>query len=624
MEGIIKYMENKDISLPFNMSDEQKRAVMFGKGVMELIAGPGSGKTFVLTNRIRMLIEVYGIRPESILVITFTRAAAVEMSTRFYRLMGGERPPVVFGTFHSVFYQILRTSPDMKKCTLISEHEKMNVITEMLRQAEAANVAEDIDQVAAVAGAVSRIKNDGILPWNDDGENRQYSEISDMLPGDKLRKVYDGYNAYLYDNAKLDFDDMILRCRMKLECDLNLLKSWQNRFEYILIDEFQDICLLQYQVIKLLAAPQDNIFAVGDDDQSIYGFRGARPDIMKTLVYDYRSAERLTLSTNYRSSSVIAESAGIVISENKDRIAKDIKASHAGGVPVRFISCKSRDEILRSLTDVLRKEDTDKCAVLCRKNRECHEMAEYLIRNGIDVQIRERIRGTIDDAMVNDMMNYLEFIYGQRSRNILFKIMNRPVRYIKRDSVSSEAAEMSDIVRNYDGNPRMQESIRRFFGDMDKMKKMRPFLAVNYIRKVEGYDKWSYEGLTSEQKMDYIKRADAFQQKAKELGSFDRIKEYMDLCRKNAEKKADSTDGKGVKVMTYHGSKGLEFDSVFLPFLNEGEIPPKQSNTIEAIEEERRMFYVALTRAENRLTMLYAESSQDTPSRFISRMIPHT
>ena len=609
-----------------SVSAEQKQAIEFGRGEMELIAGPGSGKTFVLTNRIRYLIRSYGVDPGSILVITFTRAAALEMRGRFYGLMDGERPPVAFGTFHSVFYQMLRTCPEMKGCSLISDSEKMKVTAEMLKQADAGKMAEDTDQVMQVAGAVGRIKNEGILPWDGGGACAVMEEMSGMLPMEKFRKVYDGYNSYLQENSRIDFDDMLLRCRTKLETDECFLAKWQARFSYILIDEFQDICLLQYQIIKLLAAPQDNLFVVGDDDQSIYAFRGSRPEIMRNFTDDYEGAVRLTLSTNYRSDAVIVKTAGIMINDNKNRIRKDIKASRPEGQPVVYVSCRDRGDMLMKLADMLAGGNTGDCAVLCRKNRECRELADCLMRRGISFNIKEKLKDPMDSSTVKDLMNYLEFIYGRRSRDVMFRIMNRPVRYIKRDSVADEEVSQAGMIRYYEGNQRMQDTVNRFFACLDRLRQMKPFLAVNYIRKVEGYDRWAQEGLNAEKRQEYMENADAFQKKVKELGNLDSLKEYMDERRKQYEKpdskEKDDIRSSGVRIMTYHGSKGLEFGSVFLPFMNEGEVPPKQSNTPEAIEEERRMVYVAATRAKDRLTVLYSESLQDTPSRFINRMIP--
>lgn len=613
-------MMKADIS---SMSKEQHDAIYFDKGVAELIAGPGSGKTFVLTNRIKTLISEYGVRPEAILVITFTRASAIEMQDRFYKLMDNEHPLVTFGTFHSVFFQMLRTCPEMKKSVLISESGKYKIIADMLKQNGEYTSADDSDQLSLIAGLFGKIKND----TSDDDSDKMEVYASNMgisIRSDKLRKVYDSYNSFMSETGRLDFDDMILKCRNRLTSDDLFRDRWQKKFEYILIDEFQDICSLQYQVVKILAAPHDNLFVVGDDDQSIYGFRGARPGIMTDLVNDYPSSVRMSLCTNYRSSETIVKTADNIISSNKDRIDKNINAYNKGGRPVSFISCKSREDELCRIKDLITKYDPEHVAILCRKNRECRETAKFLLSEHVAFRIKDKLSDPLKDETVKDMMNYLSFIYLKRDRKTFLQIMNRPVRYLRRESVRTEIVDPEDMIDYYSDNQEMKERIIRLFRDIDRMKDMKPFLAVNFIRKVEGYDKWFLENHTSDQNSEYLRKAEDLQKCARQYGSFESICDHYRRLKEEFEKNSrmnDANADNGVRIMTYHGSKGLEFDTVILPFVNEGEIPPKQSNTTDAVEEERRMFYVASTRAKTDLTVLYVHDQQEKPSRFISKLL---
>lgn len=606
-----------------SFSDEQRQAILWGKGAAELVAGPGSGKTFVITNRIKTLIEKYGVNPDSIIVITFTRAAAIEMRDRFYRLMDNEQPSVTFGTFHSLFFQMLKTCPDMKNCTLISESGKIRILTEMLKQNGEYRILDDMDQIIGISEMFGRIKNEG----NDDDPAIFASYVSDagiMTKAEKLRKVYGSYNAYMLENNRLDFDDMILRCRNRLMTDSSFCKRWQERFKYILIDEFQDICSLQYQVIKIIASPQNNVFVVGDDDQSIYGFRGSKPGIMREFTIDYPEASRMSLSTNYRSSETIVDIADRIISSNEDRIQKSITAYNKGGAQVMFICVRNRDEEQKRLTELIGKYEPDRSAILCRKNRECREIAKTLLNAHVSFRIKEKLKDPMKEEAIRDLMGYMSFIYGKRDRKTFLMIMNRPVRYIRREAVRTDIVDSKDIADYYADNQEMKERIRHLFADIDRMSEMRPFLAVNFIRKVEGYDKWFLGSHTSEQNTDYLSKADEFQKAAKEAGSLESLRDHYKKIKEDFETKSrenTESESHGVNIMTYHGSKGLEFDTVFLPFANEGEVPPKQCSTTEAIEEERRMFYVAVTRAKKQLVIMYVRNAQDAPSRFITKLL---
>ena len=261
--------ESKNYRMPeFTMSSKQKKAIEFTSGPMQVLAGPGSGKTFTITQRIRYLIMECGIEPSRILVITFTRAAAGEMQQRFHKLVRKTNSYVSFGTFHAVFYSILRQTGQYRQFTLLPETQKRNLLAQILQLPMTPLLAEN-EKISGLISSISQVKNNG----------ERFDGLSEELfSKEELKAIYEDYNGYLAEFSKMDFDDMGLLCRKLFRENPDILKEWQKRYSYILIDEFQDINPLQYQIVRLLAQPENNLFIVGDDDQSIYGFRGARPD----------------------------------------------------------------------------------------------------------------------------------------------------------------------------------------------------------------------------------------------------------------------------------------------------------------------------------------------------------
>ncbi|MBQ7557596.1 MAG: ATP-dependent helicase [Lachnospiraceae bacterium] len=594
---------------------EQREAVFFGDGVMELVAGPGSGKTFVVTGRIRELIRTHKVPADRILVITFTRAAAEEMKRRFMKLYGWEGGAVAFGTFHSVFYHILRSHADFRNLKPVPDRVRRNYLSDILKRRGLSAVTGDGDLFMLLEGAVSRVKNEGSIP-------------DDMtLPVD--REAFQGivaeYNTALTENGFLDFDDMLLLCRNELVRDREFREKWQSRFSHILIDEFQDICMMQYETVKLLAAPENNLFVVGDDDQSIYGFRGARVEVMDRFVRDFPECRRLCMSVNFRSGKDIIEASSKVISLNKQRIGKTITSGRKLQGEVTYHRCSSVEEEKKTLIELLKTYGEENTAVLCRKNRHCREVASILSSSGINCRMKDPFRSRFDWFFVRDMLAYMECASaGELRRDKMLRIINRPVRYIRRGAFQNESVDRRAVAGYYSGNPEMQRTVERLFSDLERISRMNPFLAVNYIRKVMGYDVWAQQQMDPEGKHDYLERAEAFQKECLEAGCLEKVREMVENDireTKELNRNNENSTGPGVRIMTFHGSKGLEFDKVILPFVNEGAVPPRQSHSTEELEEERRMLYVAMTRAKSELMIIYADSEKDTPSRFIRCLI---
>ncbi len=366
--------ESKNYRMPeFTMSSKQKKAIEFTSGPMQVLAGPGSGKTFTITQRIRYLIMECGIEPSRILVITFTRAAAGEMQQRFHKLVRKTNSYVSFGTFHAVFYSILRQTGQYRQFTLLPETQKRNLLAQILQLPMTPLLAEN-EKISGLISLISQVKNNG----------ERFDGLSEELfSKEELKAIYEDYNGYLAEFSKMDFDDMGLLCRKLFRENPDILKEWQKRYSYILIDEFQDINPLQYQIVRLLAQPENNLFIVGDDDQSIYGFRGARPDIMQQFLRDYPMAEQVLLDINYRCNGQIVEKSLQVIAANQNRFFKNIQANHKEGAGVIMQSFSRQEqeyeELLRMLRETARRvkpEALSETAVIYRTNYECNILAE--------------------------------------------------------------------------------------------------------------------------------------------------------------------------------------------------------------------------------------------------------
>lgn len=607
-----------------DFNEAQINAVRHGDGPMLLLAGPGSGKTTVLTHRIKYMIEQLGIRPDNILVITFTKAAANEMKTRFEMLAEGTRG-VTFGTFHSVFFWILRNAYNYTVANIASDTEKYAFIRDCVdRHGFKYDSQEDFAKnVLAEIGLVKsgRIDING------------YKSVS-MKPED-FAVVYAGYENFLRNSGKLDFEDMLVFTYELLSERQDILSMWQDKFRYILIDEFQDINGIQYDIVKLLAGNRRNVFAVGDDDQSIYGFRGAAPSIMKRFPEDFENTAVECLNVNYRCSYDIVECSKRIISCNTDRYDKNLQSAYEPGKSGRVHVVKVADvgEQNRQIVKKIREENGagipfSDMAVIYRTNTQPRGLASKLMENGIPFSMRDSIPNIFTHFLAQNVIDYIKVAIGDRSRSTVLKIINKPNRYVSRDSMDSAVVNFEDVMEYYKDNYRTVNNIKVLVNDLDRLSKLPPYAAVNYIRKAIGLDAYArdyaeYRGISQD---DYADILDELQESARDFPSFDKWYEYIDeYTRSLYEKNRRMTVGTdSVTLSTMHGVKGLEFSHVFIIDAVEGVTPHKKSVREERIEEERRLFYVAVTRAKYGLYIyvpkkVYGKSCQT--SRFVQEML---
>ena len=585
-----------------NYSSNQKKAIEHGAGPLMVLAGPGSGKTFVITHRIKYLIEGPGINPAHILVVTFSRAAAKEMKDRFEKLC--KKSPVTFGTFHSVFFNLLKTAYGFNSEQIASDELRYTLIKELIKRNAIEN--EDINTLAGnLLNEIALVKQDNISIKN---------YYSNSISSDTFKKIYSDYESELEARGKLDFEDMLSLTYELLSERSDILKAVQNRYRYILVDEFQDINFLQYNIIKLMAGEKQNITVVGDDDQSIYRFRGARPEIMLGFERDFRNVKKVFLDINFRSSTQIVNASTKLISFNSKRFPKSFKAKNGDGAPVSLIEFKNPflevNSIIKDIKDYIKSgQDINNIAVLYRTNLSPRLLIERLMRNNIPFTIRDAIPNLFDHWVAKDIISYIKLAINMGDKSDLLRISNKPNRYISRDSLSSSRANIKTLFDYYDDKSYMIKRIVELREHLRTIKNLKPATALRYIRNVVGYDEYieEYCDMNGVESDDCYSILGDLENSAAEYNNFNDWFVHMDEYKDElieARKKSNEND-KGVRLMTFHSSKGLEFDIVYIIDVNEGSVPYKKAKGVDEIEEERRMFYVAMTRARKKLFICY-------------------
>ena len=589
-----------------NYSSNQKKAIEHGAGPLMVLAGPGSGKTFVITHRIKYLIEGSGINPAHILVVTFSRAAAKEMKDRFEKLQG--KSHVTFGTFHSVFFSILKTAYGFSVEQIASDELRYNLIKELIKKNEIVN--EDINTLSGnLLNEIALIKQDNINIKN---------YYSNSIASDTFKKLYKEYEAELETRNKLDFEDMLSLTYELLSERKDILTAVQNRYQYILVDEFQDINFLQYNIIKLMAGKKQNITVVGDDDQSIYRFRGARPEIMLGFERDFRNVSKVFLDINFRSTTQIVDASTKLISFNSKRFPKTFKANNGSGAPVSVIEFKNPfaevNSIIKDIKEYIKAEqDINNIAVLYRTNLSPRLLIERMMKNNIPFTIRDSIPNLFEHWVSKDIISYIKLAINLGNKNDLLRISNKPNRYISRDSLSSSKANIETLFDYYDDKSYMIKRIIELREHLRTIKNLKPATALRYIRNVVGYDEYieEYCDMNGIESDDCYTVLGDLENSASEFNTFSDWFVHMEEYKEELieARKKSNEDDIGVRLMTFHSSKGLEFDIVYIIDVNEGSVPYKKAKGADEIEEERRMFYVAMTRARHKLFICYCKEN---------------
>ena len=603
-------------------NEAQTKAICHKNGPAMVLAGPGSGKTLVITRRVEYLIKKYGVRPEQILVITFTKAAAKEMRERFARITKDDRFPVTFGTFHGIYYGILKWAYRMNASNIFSEEEKMMLLREVIAGMEL-EIEDEKEFLQGIASEIGQIKNNRLSL-----EEYESSNCSDQM----FRQIYEEYERRRKLLKKIDFDDMLVLCYELFQKRPDILQMWQKKFQYILIDEFQDINQVQYDVIRMLALPENNLFIVGDDDQSIYRFRGARPEIMLGFSKDYPNAKSIILDVNYRSTKAVVSAARRVIERNKNRYQKEIITVNEQGDNVHIQEVRHPVEESHYVREQIAKAvaagtEPSQIAVLYRTNTEPRALVETFMEYHIPFQMKEHLPNLNDHFIGRDFQSYMRMALGGRDRGDFLMIMNRPNRYIGRDSVDRGEISFENLRKYYMEKDWMVDRIDQLEVDLKVISRMTPYAAIQYIRKSVGYDLFLNEyAIKRKMKLEDLQELiREMEERAKEFKTieewFDHIEKYTEELRMQAVTRTENRNA--VSLMTFHAAKGLEYDTVFIIGANEDVTPYKKAELPEEMEEERRMFYVAMTRAKKHLMISYVREKNGKAmeqSRFLGEL----
>lgn len=608
----------------FNKS--QIQAISHMDGPAMVLAGPGSGKTTVITHRIKNLIEKAEVRPENILVVTFTKAAAISMQKRFSTLMnGGKGQLVTFGTFHSVFYKILRKSRRYETTEILSERQKTDYIREIIgRYGISSNDISELSQ--NIINDIGNIKGNML--------NAQEYEPSCCKKEDFI-KVYNAYNLELKKDGKMDFDDILRECYLLLCENHTILEQWRELYKYILIDEFQDINRIQMNIIELLASPLNNIFVVGDDDQSIYGFRGARPEIMIEFKDYYPEAELIVLNVNYRSTQSIINVAGRVIENNKTRLDKCAHANNDKDFQPDIRKFRNQVEELKFVVSKIKEYENQgislsEMAILVRNNSQIQEISSFLKNRKIEAESGKHRSNIYNGMVAKDILSYVRGALkfdGTYFNEDLIYVLNKPQRYISRQVVLSVNMNISAVRRIYSKN-----NIDSFLFHIEMIRKLPPQAALSYIRKGAGYEEY-LRLYAIENNIPMSGLLKQLEQLVQECSKFNTLEQWINSIdsAQNSEgqnfgKKSSGEGGTNnrINIMTMHGSKGLEFKAVFIVDANQGIIPTSKALRERDFEEERRLFYVAITRAIDYLNVYAVEERLGCPievSMFVEEML---
>lgn len=595
----------------------QSRAIAHQEGPAMVLAGPGSGKTLVITNRTKHLIEKCGVKPHEILVITFTKAAAAEMRERFHRI--SQARGVTFGTFHAVFFGILKQAYHFTAANILREEQKYRILSELAHEMHV--VMEDEKEfLSELVSEISIVKNERI-----DLEHF----YSNACPEEAFREIFRRYERTRQAQGLLDFDDMMIYCYELLAARPDILAAWQKRFRYILVDEFQDINFLQYTIVRMLAAPEDHLFIVGDDDQSVYRFRGARPEIMLNFTRDYPDAAVIELDCNFRSTPEIVEGALEVIRENTRRYGKHLRAVRQSGQEIDLREFLNQEHESLYLVNSIRRslEQGRSCseiAVLFRTNQAARPFAERFLEFNLPFEMRDSLPNLYEHWIARDILAYFHLASVRLDRKEFLQIMNRPKRYLSRDSIDSAVVSFDSLRQYYEEKDWMIDRLTRMETDLRIIRSLKPYAAVNYIRKGVGYEDYikeyaEYRKIKPEELTEIL---DELQEGAKPFGTLEEwlshIEEYKKTLEEKGYQKGNGEDA--VVLATLHSSKGLEFEEVFLVDINEGVIPHRRASLEADLEEERRLFYVGMTRAKDQLHLFYIKERYGhgmEPSEFL-------
>ena len=592
------------------LNENQLKAVNHLDGPCMVLAGPGSGKTRVITYRIANMVVNKNIKPTSILAISFTKASSIEMKNRALSLSNDFRMnKVTYGTFHSVFFRILRYFENYNIESILDEKTKRIGLKNILKGLNIEN-ADDDETIGQVINEISYVKNELM-------DKRDFK--SEVLTNDEFIKVYNFYEEYKQQMNKIDFDDMLIKTYELLKNNKAALDRVRSVYRYILVDEFQDINKVQFEALKLIANPSNNIFVVGDEDQSIYGFRGSRPDFLLEFEEYFSNTKKVLLDINYRSKGEIINIANRLIEKNTNRYEKVIKCGQGNGAKVNYISPEDSEEeavyIAKDIKNKVQEDYTEYTdfAVIYRTNIQSRALVDVFMDMRIPFVVKDSIVTIYDHWAAQDILAYLRIGVNPNSNKDWIRIINKPFRYISKDNlnlIKDEPDFINSLINKCDLHPKQVKTINDLDIDISYIKGLNPKNAISYIRTTLDYDRYILD-YCANRKIKTNGLIEILNELESSATNFKTIQEYLEHIERVKSEIVDNKNNKetdGVIFTTMHSAKGLEFKNVYIIGANEGTIPHEKSYEIDdeekkndQIEEERRLMYVAITRAEENI-----------------------
>ena len=626
------------------LNERQKEAVLATEGPVLVLAGAGSGKTTVLVNRIAYMISEKHIRPWNILAITFTNKAAREMKDRIERLLGDTAKDMWIGTFHSVCVRILRSCIDLlgysRDFVIYDTADTKTVMKECLRELD---IDEKSFPVRNVLSIISNAKND--LMDAATFENVYKSDYRMSI----IAKIYYRYQTKLRKNNAVDFDDIILNTVKILSENPDVLSKYQDKFRYILVDEYQDTNNSQYLLINLLAQANRNLCVVGDDDQSIYKFRGANIGNILNFEDDYSDVQKITLDQNYRSTQNILDAANSVISNNKGRMGKSLWTSNDDGNKVFVYTGTNEYDEARYIARQIKKHFDEQgsfsdCAILYRTNAQSRVIEEMLMRESVPYKVLSGLR-FYDRKEIKDIIAYLRVVYNPNDDVSLARIINEPKRKIgnatlekARNIAREKETSLYDVISHADDYPEFKTAIKKLLGFSEIIQSLIKLKDTVTIEDLTGRilnDTGYMPALVMEDTTESKTRIENLGEFISVITEFEKNEETGNTLGEFLENISLVSDIDGYDenedsavLMTIHSAKGLEFPIVFLSGLEEGLFPGMRSmESDDDIEEERRLCYVAITRAKEQLYItktisrtIHGKTMPTTASRFFKEI----
>jgi len=626
------------------LNPAQRQAVETIEGPVLILAGPGSGKTRVITHRVAYLIKVCGINPHHIMAVTFTNKAALEMKERLEQLLGQEVGALTLGTFHAICARILHREGKVMglepRFVIYDDEDQSNLIKQSLQE-----VNLDPKQYAprALQSAISAAKSRLLSP--EDYAQRIQSYFEEIV-----HRIYQRYQQLLGQNEAVDFDDLLMKTVQLFDSQPEILSRYQSRYVHILVDEFQDTNVAQYALIKQLAGKYRNICVVGDPDQSIYSWRSADLRNILSFEKDYPDARLVLLQQNYRSTKTILEVASDVISANMQRKPKDLWTENEAGSPATIIESYNEEEeaqyVVREIEKLVSQEQISlkDCAVMYRVNAQSRALEEAFMRYGVPYKL---IGGTrfYQRREVKDIIAYLRVIHNPHDNVSLARIINIPGRGIGQRTMSQlQARARSDnsslyntleqVLEEKTFTPRIIQALTGFVNLINGLsvtsRELNLAELVDEILERTGYREYLLEKENGEERRDNITELRNAAREYSELNPEEALTSFLEKVSLVADIDNLDETNDAATLITLHQAKGLEFPVVFIAGMEEGVLPHRKSfNDPSEIEEERRLCYVGITRAGKRLYLLrsfrrnlFGSGSANPASRFIQDISP--